>query len=61
MPMKPPDEAQPTDYPDRHHWQIRLAGERLAERQHHEGHGDYAEREECDFDAIKTACRLGRF
>jgi len=59
--MKPPDEAQPTDYPDRHHWHIRLACERLAERQHHEGHGDYAEHEECDFDAIKTACRLGRF
>ena len=31
MSMKPPDEAQSADYPDRHHRQIGLAGERFDE------------------------------
>jgi len=54
MPMKPPDEAQSADEPDRHHRQIGLAGEGLPERQHDERHGDDAEYEECDFNAIQT-------
>jgi len=61
MAMKPPDEAQSADYPDRHHGQIGLAGERLPECQHDEGHGDDAEHEECDFDAVQTPRGWGRF
>jgi hypothetical protein len=58
--MKPPDKTQSTDHPDRHHRQIRLAGERLPEREHDECHGDNAEHEECDFDAIQAARWWGR-
>jgi hypothetical protein len=61
MAMKPPDEAQPADQPDRHHGQIRLACQRLPEGQHDERHGDYAKDEECDFDPVQTARRWGWF
>jgi hypothetical protein len=53
--MKPPDEAQSTDHPDRHYRQIRLTGERLPEGQHDEGHGEHAEDKYGEFDPIQTA------
>ena len=58
--MKPPDEAQPTDYPERHDGQIRFAGERLPKRQHDKRYGDYAEHEENDFDPIQSPRRWRR-
>lgn len=57
MAMKPPDEGQPADYPYSHYWEIGFARERLAEGQHDEGHGQHAEHEEHDFDAVQTARR----
>jgi hypothetical protein len=52
MAMKPPDEGQAANDPHGDDRQITLAGERLAEGQHDEGHGQHAEHENRDFDSI---------
>jgi hypothetical protein len=46
MPMKPPDEAQATDGPNCHHGQVGFTGERLAEGEHDQRHGEHAEHKE---------------
>ena len=53
--MEPPDETEATYQPDCHHWQIGLASQRLAERQHDEGHGQYTEHEQHDLDPIQAS------
>ena len=53
--MKPPDEAQPDDDPDRHDGQIRFTGEGLPEGQHDEGDGQYAEDEQDQFGPIEAS------
>jgi hypothetical protein len=57
MAMKPPDEGQPADDPHGDHGQIQLASEWLAEGQHDERHGEYAEYENHDFGAIQAPRR----
>jgi hypothetical protein len=57
MAMKPPDEGQPTDYPQGHDRQIALAGERSAEGQHDEADGQYTEHEERDLDVVQSPRR----
>jgi hypothetical protein len=52
--MKPPDKPESSDDPDRHDGQVRLAGEGLAEGQHDEGNGQYAEDEQNELNAIEA-------
>jgi hypothetical protein len=54
MAMKPPDEGQPANDPHGNNGQIELAREWLAKGQHDERHGEHAEHENHDFDAVQS-------